>query len=314
MSVIEERIEVAASLRATYDQWTQFEQFPEFMEGVDEVRQLDDTHLHWVASIAGVTREWDARVTEQLPDQLIAWTSMDGVRNDGLVTFDAVGANHTEVTLRLDVEPEGPVEAIGDALGVIRRRTRGDLERFRSYIESRDHATGAWRGEVREGGVVDAAPPRATEPARSTRPDPVGAPGEVPASTGGVVDLDRIIGTIPILLVFVEPFPSPSATAVLESLGRHLVEFGRDRVQVLAVARVDAAEAARVADAAAGEARVLADPDGDLAARLGVEYRPDHPTTALIGADGRHEATWVDEPGPDMARDLRLRLQQLSGR
>ena len=107
MSVIDEEIEVDAPLRETYDQWTQFEEFPVFMEGVEEVRQLDDTRLHWVASIAGVRREWDARITQQIPDQLIAWTSMEGTRNDGLVTFDAVGAHRTHITLRLDLEPDG---------------------------------------------------------------------------------------------------------------------------------------------------------------------------------------------------------------
>ena len=116
MSVIDEEIEVDAPLRETYDQWTQFEEFPVFMEGVEEVRQLDDTRLHWVASIAGVRREWDARITQQIPDQLIAWTSMEGTRNDGLVTFDAVGAHRTHITLRLDLEPDGAIESIGDAL------------------------------------------------------------------------------------------------------------------------------------------------------------------------------------------------------
>lgn len=311
MSVIDEEIEVDAPLRETYDQWTQFEEFPVFMEGVEEVRQLDDTRLHWVASIAGVRREWDARITQQIPDQLIAWTSMEGTRNDGLVTFDAVGAHRTHITLRLDLEPDGAIESIGDALGVVRARARGDLARFKAFLESRDGSTGAWRGEVLEGDVV---PSIGTEPGDGavdvTRPE--GSPGEVPASTGGVVDLDRVIGNIPLLLVFVEPLGAPSTSTVLESLGRHLVEFGRDRVQLLAVARVGPEAAEAAIDGLDGNVRLLADPRGELAQRYGVEYRAGGSVTVLVGADGRHEATWVDDDGEGLADALRLRLGQLS--
>jgi peroxiredoxin/carbon monoxide dehydrogenase subunit G len=293
MSMIEEQIEVEVPLRAVYDQWTQFEEFPAFMQGVDEVRQVDDTHLHWIATIAGVRREWDARITEQIPDQMVAWTSTGGTRNDGLVTFDALGANRTKVTLRLDLEPDGALEAIGAALGLVGTRTRSDLQRFKEFLEDRRLPTGAWRGEVAESTVVDHDPPSV---------------GEIRASTGGVVDLDRLLGRIPIVLVFVEPLASPSGRTVLASLGEHLVEFGRERVQLLMVARVEQAEAMAATEQVEGNVRVLADPGGRLAERFGVQYRLDRPVTVLIDADGRHEATWVDRPGAQLADRLGRRL------
>jgi peroxiredoxin len=298
MSMIEEQIEVEVPLRATYDQWTQFEEFPAFMQGVEEVRQLDDTHLHWVATIAGIQREWDARITEQIPDQMVAWTSTEGTRNDGLVTFDALGAHRTRVTLRLDLEPEGALETVGEALGLVRTRARGDLQRFKEFLEQRRLPTGAWRGEVAEGRVVD-------------DPTPGDGPtlGEVRASTGGVVDLERVLGRIPVVLVFVEPLSSPSGRTVLESLGEHLVEFGRERVQLLMVARVEQAEAIAATEQIEGNVRVLADPGGRLAAQFDVQYRIDRPVTVLIDAEGHHRETWVDRPGPELAALLGRRLE-----
>ncbi|HET7472088.1 MAG TPA: SRPBCC family protein [Candidatus Limnocylindrales bacterium] len=148
MSEIIETIDVDVPVRTAYNQWTQFESFPEFMEGVKSVRQLDDTTVHWVADIAGKTKEWDAKITEQTPDQRIAWTAVDGAHNAGVVTFHRIDDGQTRVTLQLDVDPEGPVENIGDALGVVHRRVKGDLERFEQFIESRGSETGAWRGTV----------------------------------------------------------------------------------------------------------------------------------------------------------------------
>lgn len=148
MSTIEESIEVEVPVRAAYDQWTQFEEFPQFMEGVEQVAQLDATHLHWKAEIAGVTREWDAEITEQTPDQRVAWQSLDGIDNAGVVTFHRFGEGQTRVMLQLDVEPEGLVEEAGDKLGFVKRRAKGDLERFKAFIEARGVETGAWRGEV----------------------------------------------------------------------------------------------------------------------------------------------------------------------
>lgn len=297
MSVIQASIEVDVPVRVAYDQWTQFEEFPRFMDGIEEVRQLDDTNLHWVARIAGVQREWDARVTEQIPDQLVAWTSVDGVRNDGLVTFDAVSARRTEVSLRLDVEPDGVLETVADTLGVIQKRAVDDLGRFKEFIEDRRRPTGAWRGEVDGGDVVDPADD---------------GPGEVPASTGGVVDLDRVIGSIPVLLVFVEPLIAPEVDQLVEELGLHLADFGRRRVQLLVVANVDEWGAEMAAQSVAGNVRILADRDGSLAERYGVQYRNGAPTTVLIGADGEVSAIWVDRPGPGFVQDLQLRVSSLS--
>jgi uncharacterized membrane protein len=147
MERLEESIEVEAPLQTVYNQWTQFEEFPRFMEGVESVRQIDDTHVRWVAEIAGKRKEWDAEITHQTPDQEIAWIGLGDPDNRGRVVFEPRNGK-TKVTLLLDYEPEGAVEQIGDVLGVPRRRVRGDLERFKDFIESRGRETGAWRGEV----------------------------------------------------------------------------------------------------------------------------------------------------------------------
>ena len=131
-----------------YNQWTQFEEFPSFMEGVEEVTQEDEKHLHWVAEIAGVRREWEADITEQHPDERIAWTSTTGMKNAGVVTFHRIEEDRTRVMLQLDIEPDDVVEKVGDALGFVRRRATGDLKRFKEMIESRGTASGEWRGDV----------------------------------------------------------------------------------------------------------------------------------------------------------------------
>jgi uncharacterized membrane protein len=148
MSKIMEAVEVRVPVRTAYDQWTQFESFPEFMEGVKSVRQLDDTTLEWVADVAGREKRWKATITEQQPDQRIAWTSTDGAHNAGVVTFHRLDDATSRVALQLDVDPEGPVENVGDALGLVTRRVKGDMERFREFIEARGTETGAWRGKV----------------------------------------------------------------------------------------------------------------------------------------------------------------------
>ncbi len=148
MSTTEKSIEIDLPVSTVYNQWTQFEEFPQFMEGVESVTQLDDKHLHWVAEIAGSRREWDAEIIDQQPDRRIAWRSIDGTGNAGSVEFIPVGADRTEVTLQLDVEPEGVVEQIGDKLGFVSSQAEGDLKRFKSFIESRGRETGAWRGQV----------------------------------------------------------------------------------------------------------------------------------------------------------------------
>jgi uncharacterized membrane protein len=152
METLEESIEVDAPLRATYDQWTQFEEFPRFMEGVESVTQVDDSHVHWVASIAGRTKEWDAQITRQVPDEEIAWVGLGDPDNRGRVVFEPVLTEdehpRTKVTMMLDYEPDGVVEQLGDALGVVRRRVQGDMIRFKEFIEERGRETGGWRGEI----------------------------------------------------------------------------------------------------------------------------------------------------------------------
>ena len=148
MTTIERSIEVSVPVRTAYNQWTQFEEFPRFMEGVESVRQLDDRHLHWIADISGVRREWDAEITEQHPDERVAWRSTSGTSNAGVVTFHRLDADRTKIMLQLEVDPEGFVEQAGDRLGLVSRRASGDLERFKEFIEARGHETGAWRGDV----------------------------------------------------------------------------------------------------------------------------------------------------------------------
>ncbi|MBX3300683.1 MAG: SRPBCC family protein [Nitrospira sp.] len=148
MSVIEKSIEINVPVNTAYNQWTQFEEFPRFMEGVEQVLQIDDKHLHWKASIGGKQKEWDAVITEQIPDQRIAWMSQDGAKNGGIITFSKVAENTSRLNLRLEYEPEGAVEKTGDTIGIVSSRVEGDLQRFKKFIESRGQETGAWRGKV----------------------------------------------------------------------------------------------------------------------------------------------------------------------
>lgn len=148
MSTIEKSIDVNVPLQTAYNQWTQFEEFPRFMEGIEEVRQLDDKRLRWRAEIAGKLKEWDSEIIEQIPDQRIAWRSTSGADNAGTVTFSPLAENKTRVTVEMVYDPDGVVENVGDVLGVADRRVAGDLERFKEYIESRGRESGAWRGKI----------------------------------------------------------------------------------------------------------------------------------------------------------------------
>ena len=152
MATIEESVEVEVPVRTAYNQWTQFEEFPQFMEGVEQVRQITDTKVHWVAEIAGQKREWDAEITEQTPDQRISWRSTEGATNAGAVTFHRLDDGRSKVMLQLDYEPEGAVEKAGDMLGLVKTRAKGDLKRFKEFIETRGTETGAWRGTVEKAG------------------------------------------------------------------------------------------------------------------------------------------------------------------
>ncbi|MFG2247550.1 SRPBCC family protein [Spirillospora sp. NPDC048823] len=148
MSTITESVNVTVPIRTAYDQWTQFETFPQFMDGVEEIRQLDDTTVRWRTRIAGVTREFDARITEQLPDERVAWKSLEGPTHAGVVTFHRLDETTTRVTAQMEIDPEGLAERAGDRLGALGRRVKGDLQRFKTFIEARGVQTGGWRGRV----------------------------------------------------------------------------------------------------------------------------------------------------------------------
>jgi len=155
MSEILEAIDVNVPIRIAYDQWTQFETFPKFMEGVENVVQGDDKTLHWTAKIAGQRKEWTAEITDQTPDKRIAWKSISGDENAGAVMFESLAPDKTKITLKLDADPEGVVETVGANLGFLERRVKGDLERFKKFIEERAVPTGAWRGEIHGDQVRD---------------------------------------------------------------------------------------------------------------------------------------------------------------
>lgn len=149
MSQVKESIEVNVPVRTAYDQWTQFESFPQFMDGVERIEQRTDTLTHWVTNIGGVEREFDAEITEQIPDHKVAWVTVGGEsEQSGLVTFQPIDPSHTQVTLMMDFDPQGMAESIGDKLGFVDRQVKGDLKRFKHFIEDRGSATGEWRGQV----------------------------------------------------------------------------------------------------------------------------------------------------------------------
>jgi uncharacterized membrane protein len=148
MSTVTESVDVEVPVTTAYNQWTQFESFPQFMGGVEEVRQLDDTHTHWVTKMGGVTREFDATITEQHPDERVAWKTENGPKQAGVVTFHKLDDNHTRVTAQMDFEPEGIAEKAADKVGMIEGRVKGDMERFKQFIEGQGRETGAWRGDI----------------------------------------------------------------------------------------------------------------------------------------------------------------------
>jgi uncharacterized membrane protein len=147
-SSVTESIDVDVPVRTAYNQWTQFEDFPQFMDSVHEVKQIDDTHLHWRATVAGKEKEWDAEITEQMPDERIAWRSTSGVKNAGVVTFHRLSDNQTRITLQMDYEPDTMAEQVGDAIGGVRMQAKNNLKRFKELLEKRGAETGAWRGTV----------------------------------------------------------------------------------------------------------------------------------------------------------------------
>ncbi|RMI30532.1 SRPBCC family protein [Nocardia stercoris] len=153
MSSVVASTDVKAPIRMVYNQWTQFESFPEFMSGVESVQQLDDTHTHWKVHVGPAEREFDATITEQHPDERVAWRSDSGPEHAGVVTFHRIDDLTTRVTTQMEVDPEGFVENVGDKLGLLDHRVKGDLERFKKFMEERNHETGAWRGDVPRPGL-----------------------------------------------------------------------------------------------------------------------------------------------------------------
>ena len=153
MAEVQESVEVNVPLQTAYNQWTQFEEFPQFMEGVESVKQLDDTRLHWVAEIGGKRHEWDAEITQQEPDRRVAWRSVDGKYNAGQVTFKEAGPDRTIIDVEMMYDPEGLLESLGSSIGADDRRVKGDLKRFKELIETRDRESGSWRGEIQKGDV-----------------------------------------------------------------------------------------------------------------------------------------------------------------
>ena len=173
---VEKSIEVEAPVNKVYNQWTQFEDFPKFMQGIEQVQQLDDKRLRWTAEIAGKRKEWDAEIFEQVPDQKIAWRSTSGAPNAGIISFRPIADNRTHVTVRMEYDPEGVVENVGAALGAVGTRIEGDLKRFRDFIQSRIQETGAWRGEIHAGRVESTG--GGTSPANSSGTPDYGSTGK----------------------------------------------------------------------------------------------------------------------------------------
>lgn len=151
MGSVEKSVEVNVPVTTAYNQWTQFEEFPRFMEGVREVRQLDDSRLYWKAEVGGREKEWYARILEQEPDRVISWQSEQGARTGGYVSFEPIDGSTTRINLRMEYEPEDFVESAGDVLGFVSRQVQGDLDRFKEFVEARGQETGAWRGSISGG-------------------------------------------------------------------------------------------------------------------------------------------------------------------
>jgi uncharacterized membrane protein len=153
MSTITESVDVEVPVSTAYNQWTQFESFPKFMDAVQRIDQVDGTHTHWVTEIAGVSREFDATITEQHPDERVAWKSDSGPTHAGVITFHRLDDKVTRVTAQMDIDPDGFAENVADKLGIIDRMVKSDMKRFKTFIEQRGTETGEWRGDVQRPGV-----------------------------------------------------------------------------------------------------------------------------------------------------------------
>lgn len=189
MKSIQDSIDVAVPVTTAYNQWTQFESFPAFMSGVEQVHQISDTKTHWKTNVAGVQREFDAEITEQHPDERVAWRTVDGLHHAGVVTFHRLDDRHTRVTLQMEFEPEGLAEKAGAALGVVGYQTKSDLSQFKEFIEREGAPTGAWRGEVprppQAGPSATSTPqPSTTDPASQDTPGPSMPGPDIPGPAG----------------------------------------------------------------------------------------------------------------------------------
>lgn len=185
-TIVEKTIVVGVPVRTAYDQWTQFEDFPRFMDGVESVTQITDDQLEWVAEIGGVRRRWVAMILEQVPDQKVSWAAMEGTTNAGTVSFTEDGVAQTRVTLSLEYEPEGLLESLGDKLGVVERQVEQDLNLFREYIESQGRASGGWRGTIDPGAGPTGPMPEAATASDADFAGTRGIAAEAQTANGGV--------------------------------------------------------------------------------------------------------------------------------
>ncbi|OPC82694.1 cyclase [Embleya scabrispora] len=192
VTTVQHSIDVDVPVRTAYNQWTQFREFPRFMSGVERIDQINATHTHWVTKIAGVTREFDAEITEQRPDERVAWKTVDGPHQAGVVTFHRLDDVHTRVMFQMEFDPDGLVETVGDKLGFVRGRTKGDLEHFKTFVEERGQETGGWRGEVEPPGSHGSADLPQTPPPPYPGPDAMPpTPGRTGAPGGGHIPPPR---------------------------------------------------------------------------------------------------------------------------
>jgi uncharacterized membrane protein len=190
VGTVERSIEVDVPLSVAYNQWTQFEDFPRFMEGVEEIRQINDSHLFWRVNLAGVTREFHAEIVEQRPEERIAWRSSEGVMHSGVATFHRIAPDKTRIMVQIREEPDGVTERLGEALGMLDRRVKGDLERFKAMLEERGKETGAWRGQIERQGARRFDRPGEAPPDADT----VARPGEASAGSPGPTPVRRQAG------------------------------------------------------------------------------------------------------------------------
>ncbi|WP_066289534.1 SRPBCC family protein [Arthrobacter sp. B6] len=249
---VEKRILVNVPVSTAYNQWTQFEEFPHFMGGVKSVTQLSDDRLEWVAEIAGVRRQWTAKILEQIPDRKVAWAATEGATNAGTVEFEDVGGGQTSLQLTLEYDPEGIVEKVGDKLNVVDRQAEADLKKFKEFIEDEGYASGAWRGSVNEGaavgtpGVEDAAASRG-DSGKAGFSGKMAAAAGVAAAAGAAAamsagtnkdahearDVTAPDAGVPVEPVTVTPVPAEPAstrTTAADASGGSLADLGDDRI------------------------------------------------------------------------------------